>query len=43
MGERVTDAPVVVDGQLVTSRQPSDLDGFVSQSLRVLGGEPALR
>ena len=36
MGERVADAAVVVDGKLVTSRQPADLDGFVRESLRTL-------
>jgi putative intracellular protease/amidase len=43
MGARVTDAAVVVDGQLVTSRQPADLDDFVRESLRTLDGVPARR
>jgi protease I len=43
MGERVEDAEVVVDGQLVTSRQPDDLDAFVRESLRLLSKVPAGR
>jgi protease I len=42
MGERVPDADLVVDGQLVTSRQPADLDGFIIESLRILSGMPAI-
>lgn len=36
MGEDVVDQQVVVDRGLVTSRQPSDLDAFSNQCLRVL-------
>jgi protease I len=43
MGERVADAAVVVDGKLVTSRQPADLDGFVRESLRTLTNVPVQR
>ena len=43
MGERVADAAVVVDGKLVTSRQPADLDGFVRESLRTLSNVPVQR
>jgi protease I len=35
-GANVLDAEVVVNENLVTSRQPSDLDGFVRESLRLL-------
>jgi len=36
-GADVVDEAVVVDGNLVTSRQPSDLDAFVGASLALLG------
>jgi protease I len=32
----VVDEPVVVDGNLVTSRQPSDLDDFSREAVRML-------
>ena len=35
-GAKVVDQPVVVDRNLVTSRQPDDLDAFVKASLAVL-------
>jgi protease I len=35
-GAKVVDQPVVVDRNLVTSRQPDDLDAFVNASLAVL-------
>jgi len=40
-GAQVVDEEVVVDGNLVTSRQPSDLPAFVRESLELLrlGGE----
>jgi protease I len=37
VGAEVLDEPVVVDGDLVTSRQPSDLDAFVAASLALVG------
>jgi deglycase len=37
-GANVRDEEVIVDGDLVTSRKPDDLDAFVRESLRVLGG-----
>jgi protease I len=36
-GANVVDQSVVVDGNLVTSRKPDDLDDFVRESLRLLG------
>jgi protease I len=36
-GAHVVDQAVVVDGNLVTSRQPGDLDAFSRASLSVLG------
>jgi len=36
-GVRVRDEEVVVDGNLVTSRQPDDLPAFIRESLRLLG------
>ena len=36
-GVRVRDEEVVVDGNLVTSRQPDDIPAFVRESLRLLG------
>jgi protease I len=35
-GAEVSDEPVVVDGNLVTSRQPEDLPAFIERSLAVL-------
>jgi protease I len=35
-GANVVDQEVIVDGKLVTSRQPQDLDAFVRESLRML-------
>jgi protease I len=35
-GADVVDEPVVVDGSLVTSRQPSDIPLFIERSLRLL-------
>jgi protease I len=35
-GAEVVDEPVVVDGELVTSRQPSDIPAFIERSLAVL-------
>jgi protease I len=43
MGERVEDAEVVVDGQLVTSRKPGDLEAFCRESLKLFGRVPAGR
>ncbi len=44
-GAEVSDESVVVDGNLVTSRQPQDIPDFVSQSLELLaalqGATPA--
>ncbi len=40
-GCRVVDDEVVVDGNLVTSRSPADLDAFVRTSLSMLGERPA--
>jgi protease I len=40
-GARVIDKEVVVDGNLVTSRQPSDIPAFVRESLAVLERVPA--
>ena len=36
-GALYEDRPVVVDGKLVTSRQPSDLPGFMREIVRLLG------
>jgi protease I len=36
-GANAVDREVVVDANLITSRQPQDLDAFVSESLRHLG------
>lgn len=41
VGASVTDEPVVVDGQLVTSRQPDDIPAFIRESLRLLQGAGA--
>ena len=42
-GANVVDQEVVVDGNLVTSRQPSDIPAFIRESLRVLDQVPAKR
>ena len=42
-GADVVDEPVVVDRQLVTSRQPDDLEAFCRESLAVLDTVPAGR
>jgi protease I len=36
MGENVVDEEVVVDGNLVTSRKPDDLDAFTRESVTLL-------
>ena len=36
-GARYEDKEVVVDGKLVTSRQPSDLPAFMRETIRLLG------
>ena len=40
-GANVVDQEVVVDGNLVTSRQPSDIPAFIRESLKVLDRVPA--
>jgi len=35
-GADVVDEPIVVDGNLVTSRQPSDIPAFIDRSLEIL-------
>ena len=42
-GAEVVDEEVVVDGNLVTSRKPDDLDAFTRESLTLLEREPAVR
>ena len=42
-GADVVDEEVVVDGALVTSRKPDDLDAFTRESLRILARLPAGR
>jgi protease I len=42
-GADVVDQEVVVDGNLVTSRQPSDIPAFSRESLKVLAAAPARR
>jgi protease I len=42
MGEKVVDEQVVVDGNLVTSRQPDDLDAFIRESKTLLARMPAI-
>jgi deglycase len=42
-GADVVDQEVVVDGNLVTSRQPSDIPAFIRESLKVLEHVPARR
>ena len=37
-GARYEDKEVIVDGNLVTSRQPSDLPAFIRESLKLLAG-----
>ena len=41
MGENVVDEEVVVDGNLVTSRKPGDLDAFTREAVKVLERVPA--
>ncbi|HEY8755144.1 MAG TPA: DJ-1/PfpI family protein, partial [Candidatus Dormibacteraeota bacterium] len=41
MGENVVDEEVVVDGNLVTSRKPDDLDAFTRESVKLLARVPA--
>jgi protease I len=36
MGARVVDQEVVVDRNLVTSRQPSDIPAFIRESMKLL-------
>lgn len=43
MGADVVDEEVVVDGNLVTSRQPSDIPAFVRESLKLLERAPVSR
>ena len=40
-GADVVDQEVVVDGNLVTSRKPDDLDAFARESLKLLSAVPA--
>jgi protease I len=40
-GADVSDQEVVVDGNLVTSRKPGDLDAFTRESLKLLSAVPA--
>lgn len=42
-GADVVDQEVVVDRNLVTSRQPSDIPAFIRESLKVLAQTPARR
>jgi len=42
-GANVVDQDVVVDRNLVTSRQPSDIPAFIKESLKVLEQVPARR
>ena len=42
-GANVVDEEVVVDRNLVTSRQPSDIPAFIRESLKVLDQVPARR
>ena len=42
-GAKVVDQEVVVDRNLVTSRQPSDIPAFIRESLKVLEQVPAKR
>ena len=43
VGADVVDAEVVVDRNLVTSRQPSDIPAFIRESLKVLQAAPVGR
>lgn len=43
LGANVVDQEVVVDRNLVTSRQPADLPAFIREGLKVLEGVPAGR
>lgn len=42
-GADVVDQEVVVDRNLVTSRQPSDIPAFIQESIKVLNASPARR
>ena len=42
-GANVVDEEAVVDRNLVTSRQPSDIPAFIRESLKVLDQVPARR
>ncbi len=42
-GALYEDKEVVVDGNLVTSRQPSDLPAFLRETMKILKGSTALR
>ena len=42
-GAEVADQEVVVDGNLVTSRQPDDIPAFIREGLKVLERVPATR
>jgi protease I len=42
-GAHVVDQEVVVDRNLVTSRQPSDIPAFIRESMKILGQVPARR
>ena len=42
-GANVVDQEVVVDRNLVTSRQPSDIPAFITESLKLLEHVPARR
>ncbi len=41
MGENAVDEEVVVDGRLVTSRKPDDLEAFARESVKLLEKVPA--
>lgn len=41
LGANVVDEEVVVDRNLVTSRQPADIPAFIREGLKVLGSAPA--
>ena len=43
LGANVVDEEVVVDRNLVTSRQPSDIPAFIREGLRLLESVPAAR
>lgn len=40
-GAKVVDRPVVVDGNLITSRKPADLEAFSREANRLLAGDAA--